>query len=64
MAIPLAGDDEAAKATVAALIEALGFDPVDAGGLGDSRRQEPGTPVYGANLGAEGTREALAAARP
>jgi predicted dinucleotide-binding enzyme len=64
LAIPLAGDDEAAKATVAELIEALGFDPVDAGSLEESRHQEPGTPVYGANLGADGTREALAAAHP
>lgn len=61
-AMPLAGDDDAAKATVAGLIEALGFEPVDAGSLDDSWRQEPGTPVYGANLGADATREALAAA--
>jgi len=60
MAIPFAGDDEAAKGTIAELIEALGFDPVDAGRLDDSRRQEPGAPVYGANLGADATREALA----
>jgi len=42
------------------LVEALGFDAVDAGGLDDSRRQEPGTEVYGADLDAEGTRAALA----
>ena len=53
LAIPLAADDDAAKATVSGLIDALGFDPVDAGGLDDSRRQEPGTPVYGADLDAE-----------
>ncbi len=60
LAMPLAGDDDAAKALVAELIEALGFDPVDAGSLDDSRRQEPGTPVYGANLGADAARDALA----
>jgi predicted dinucleotide-binding enzyme len=62
IAIPLAADDEAAKESVSALIDALGFDPVDAGGLDDSWRQEPGTPVYGADLDARRTREALAAA--
>jgi predicted dinucleotide-binding enzyme len=60
LAIPVAGDDEAAKATVSGLVDALGFDPVDAGSLDDSRRQEPGTPAYGADLDAEGTRAALA----
>jgi predicted dinucleotide-binding enzyme len=62
IAIPVAGDDEAAKATVSGLVDAIGFDPVDSGSLDDSRRQEPGTPVYGANLDAEKTRAALAAA--
>ena len=59
IAIPLAADDAAAKATVSGLIDALGFDPVDAGDLDGSRRQEPGTPVYGADLDAERTRAAL-----
>ena len=62
LAIPVAGDDEAAKETVSELVDALGFDPVDAGSLADSRRQEPGTPVYGADLRADAAREALAAA--
>lgn len=61
IAIPVAGDDDAAKATVSGLVDAIGFDPVDSGSLDDSRRQEPGTPVYGANLDAEKTRAALAA---
>jgi predicted dinucleotide-binding enzyme len=59
LAIPVAGDDEAAKATVSELVDALGFDPVDAGDLDGSRRQEPGAPVYGADLDAERTRAAL-----
>ena len=60
IALPVAGDDAAAKQVVMELVEALGFDAVDAGGLDDSRRQEPGTEVYGADLDAEGTRAALA----
>jgi predicted dinucleotide-binding enzyme len=59
IALPVAADDAEAKATVSELIDALGFDPIDAGSLDDSRRQEPGTPVYGANLSAEETRRAL-----
>jgi predicted dinucleotide-binding enzyme len=60
IALPYAGDDAAAKATVATLIDALGFDPVDAGGLDESWRQQPGTPAYGADLGADALRRALA----
>jgi 8-hydroxy-5-deazaflavin:NADPH oxidoreductase len=62
LAIPLYGDDEAAKATVGGLVDALGFDAVDGGPLDESWRQEPGTPAYGADLGADQTRSALAAA--
>ncbi|MBV8463241.1 MAG: NAD(P)-binding domain-containing protein, partial [Acidimicrobiales bacterium] len=64
LALPVAGDDAAAKATVMALVDELGFDPVDAGGLDQSWRQQPGTPVYTADLDAEGVRAGLAAARP
>ena len=62
LALPVAGDDAAAKAKVLALVEELGFAAVDAGGLDESWRQQPGTPVYGADLDADGVREALAAA--
>ena len=62
IALPVAGDDAAAKAVVMALVDALGFDPVDGGGLDDSWRQQPGTPVYGADLDAAGVRQALAEA--
>jgi predicted dinucleotide-binding enzyme len=44
------------------LVDQLGFDPVDAGGLDDSWRQQPGTPVYGADHDAAGVRAALLAA--
>ncbi|MEU6865446.1 NAD(P)-binding domain-containing protein [Streptomyces sp. NPDC046876] len=64
MAVPVAGDDEAAKRTVRALIDELGFDTVDAGGLDDSWRQQPGTPVYGLRAGAEAVARALAEASP
>jgi hypothetical protein len=62
IALPVAGDDVAAKAVVLKLVEALGFDAVDAGGLDESWRQQPGTPVYGTDLDAAGARAALAAA--
>ncbi|MEU6541008.1 NAD(P)-binding domain-containing protein [Streptomyces sp. NPDC047000] len=63
-ALPVAGDDAAAKAKVRELIGELGFDTVDAGGIDDSWRQQPGTPVYGLREGAEGVRKALAEASP
>lgn len=47
-----------------ALVDDLGFDPVDAGPLGQSWRQQPGTPVYGTDHDAQGVRTALAAAVP
>ena len=62
IALPVAGDDAKAKGVVLKLIDELGFDPVDAGGLADSWRQQPGTPVYGADLDADGVRRALSAA--
>ncbi|MBX5481899.1 MAG: NAD(P)-binding domain-containing protein [Myxococcaceae bacterium] len=64
IALPIAGDDPAAKAKVMKLVDELGFDPVDAGGLDESWRQQPGTPVYATDLDVEGVRRALAAARP
>lgn len=42
----LAGDDEAAKETVADLIEAIGFAPLDVGSLAESTVMEPGSPIY------------------
>jgi predicted dinucleotide-binding enzyme len=63
-AIPVAGDDPAAKATVLDLVAQLGFDPVDAGPIEESWRQQPGSPSYGLQADADGLREALAAASP
>lgn len=62
IALPVAGDDERAKAVVLRLVDELGFDAVDAGGLDESWRQQPGTPVYGTDFDAEGVRRALAEA--
>jgi 8-hydroxy-5-deazaflavin:NADPH oxidoreductase len=45
-ALPIAGDDAAAKAQVAQLLDTLGYDPVDIGTLADSWRSEFGTPVF------------------
>jgi predicted dinucleotide-binding enzyme len=62
IALPIASDDGAAKQRVADVVEQLGFDPVDAGTLADSWRQQPDTPVYGTDLDAAGVREGLATA--
>lgn len=62
IALPVAGDDAAAKRVVMALVDELGFDPVDAGGLDESWRQQPGTPVYGTDHDAAGVRNALSQA--
>jgi len=59
IALPVAGDDPAAKVIVLRLIDELGFDGVDAGGLDESWRQQPDTPVYGTNHDAAGVRRAL-----
>ncbi|PNI07330.1 NADP oxidoreductase [Arthrobacter sp. AFG7.2] len=58
VAIPVAGDREVDKAVAMTLVEATGFDAVDAGSLGDSWRQQPGAPAYCTDL----TRQELAAA--
>lgn len=63
-AIPVAGDDPDAKAKVLALVAELGFDPVDAGTIAESWRQQPGSPSYGLQADADGLRAALAAAGP
>jgi predicted dinucleotide-binding enzyme len=64
IALPVAGDDETAKSVVLRLVDQLGFDPVDAGGLDESWRQQPGSPVYGQDYDADGVRRALAGAIP
>jgi 8-hydroxy-5-deazaflavin:NADPH oxidoreductase len=63
IALPVAGDDRRAKDVIIRLLDELGFDGVDAGGLDESWRQQPGTPVYGTDLDAAGARRALAEAK-
>lgn len=63
IALPIAGDDSRDKQIVMQLVDELGFDPVDAGSLDESWRQQPGSPVYAADLGADGVRTALAQAK-
>jgi predicted dinucleotide-binding enzyme len=62
IALPVAGADGAAKAVVLDIVDQLGFDPVDAGSLDESWKQQPGTPVYGKDYDAEGVKKALAEA--
>ena len=62
IALPVAGDDPREKNLVMEIVNELGFDPVDAGSIDDSWRQQPGTPVYGATTDANGVRLALASA--
>lgn len=64
IALPVSGDDPKAKQVVMELVNDMGFDPVDAGGLDESWRQQPGTPVYATDFDAEGVRKALAQATP
>lgn len=64
IALPVAGDDTDAKSVVMRLVDELGFDPVDAGTLDESWRQQPGMPVYATNLNVAGVRRALGEARP
>ncbi|MDX6700719.1 MAG: 8-hydroxy-5-deazaflavin:NADPH oxidoreductase [Baekduia sp.] len=60
-AIAIAGDDPDDVATVAALVDSLGFDPVMAGSIAAGVRLEPGAPVFGANATAAEVRAMLAA---
>jgi predicted dinucleotide-binding enzyme len=59
IALPVAGDNGVAKQVVLRLVDELGFDGVDAGGIDESWRQQPGTPVYATDLDADGVRGAL-----
>ncbi|MDQ7904032.1 NADPH-dependent F420 reductase [Phytohabitans sp. ZYX-F-186] len=52
--MPVSGDDAHAKREVEDLVEQLGFAPVDAGDLAHGgRRQQPGSPVFTADLTAD-----------
>ena len=62
-ALPVAADDVAAKAQVIQLLDELGFDAVDAGGLDESWRFERAKPAYCVALDQAGLKAALAAAQ-
>jgi hypothetical protein len=64
LALPVAGDPPRARQVVMQLVDALGFDPVDAGSLAESWRQQPGTPGYCADLDEQAARKALQDADP
>jgi len=54
-ALPIAGDDAGAKAAVTAFLDAIGYDAVDAGPLGEGgRRFQVDTPAYGRPYGIPG----------
>lgn len=60
LAVPVAADDDEAMQRVLRFIDSLGLAGVDAGGLADTRRLQPGTPVYTATLTPGELRDALA----
>ena len=64
IALSVAGDDPNTKRTVLELVDAIGFDPIDAGTIDESWRQQPGTPVYATDLDAAGVARALVEASP
>ena len=57
-ALPIAGDDAAAKRVVTKLIDEIGFDVVDAGRLAEGRRLDPEA-AWGPILDVEGLRQSL-----
>ena len=58
-AIPLAGDDAAAKSIVARFMSELGFDSLDVGGLSQGRKFEVDSRVFGAKLNLAALKAAL-----
>lgn len=60
--LSVAGDDPRSKELVLGLINAIGYDGIDAGTLADSWRQQPGTPAYCWDLDVDGLKDALAQA--
>ncbi len=61
-ALPLAGDDPDAKATVVALTDEIGYDVVDVGPLAEGWRFDRDQPAYGAEADAAALTDLLAQA--
>jgi predicted dinucleotide-binding enzyme len=61
-ALAIAGNDPAAKLTVAGISDGFGFDTVDLGPLAESWRIQPNTPGYGPRRTADELRSDLRAA--
>lgn len=62
LAIAVAGDEPRHKALACDIVDAMGFDPIDAGSLAESWRQQPSTPAYCCDYDADTMRKALAQA--
>jgi predicted dinucleotide-binding enzyme len=59
-AMAIVGDGAEDLAVVSSMVDALGFDPIVAGALGDGIRLEPGSELFGANFDANQVRTTLA----
>jgi 8-hydroxy-5-deazaflavin:NADPH oxidoreductase len=46
IALPISGDSAEAKIVVCRLVKELGFDVIDLGGIDQSWKQQPGSPIY------------------
>ncbi|MEU0602846.1 NAD(P)-binding domain-containing protein [Streptomyces sp. NPDC006393] len=64
VAAPVCADAERDRRVCSSLVDDAGFAPLDAGPLAGSWRQQPGTPVYTADLPPAEAVAALAAAQP
>lgn len=62
VAIPVAADSEHDRQIAMALVDDTGIEPVDAGTLAESWRQQPGSPVYCTDLSKDELAPALSAA--
>ena len=58
-ALAVFGDSADAKAATSALVDAVGFDVVDAGALAEGWRLQPGTPGYCVPLDAADLEETI-----
>jgi hypothetical protein len=63
LGVAVAGDDVSSKKLVMGLVNEVGFEPVDAGSLAESWRQQPSTPAYCCDWNAAEMKEALLIAR-